>query len=110
MKLSKVKCPNCGAEIDIDDILAQDIKAQVVAEEHEKHSKELEKIKIQAEKAANDQLAAKLELAEQKKNQQLVNRTPFSLHKIKSICHNYLWRCFLHGKERSKVSTVHRSI
>ena len=71
MKLSKVKCPNCGAEIDIDDILAQDIKAQVVAEEHEKHNKELEKIKIQAEKAANDQLAAKLELAERKKNQEL---------------------------------------
>ena len=69
--MSKVKCPNCGAEIDIDDILAQDIKAQVVVEEHEKHNKELEKIKIQAEKAANDQLAAKLELAEQKKNQEL---------------------------------------
>ncbi len=51
--------------------MAQDIKAQVVAEEHEKHNTELEKIKIQAEKAANDQLAAKLELAEQKKNQEL---------------------------------------
>lgn len=69
--MSKVKCPNCGTEIDIDDILSKDIKAQVIAEEHEKHTKELERVKTQAEEFANEQLKSRLELAEQKKNQEL---------------------------------------
>ena len=69
--MTKVKCPNCGTEIDVDDILAQGIKEKVVSEERERHNKELDKIKDQAEKDAADQLVAKLELAEQKKNQEL---------------------------------------
>lgn len=69
--MSKVKCPNCGAEIDVDDILAKDVKAQVIAEEHAKHELELEKVKKQAEETANQQLQSRLELAEQKKNQEL---------------------------------------
>lgn len=28
--MSKVKCPNCGVEIDVDDILAKDVKAYVI--------------------------------------------------------------------------------
>ncbi|HEY0222524.1 MAG TPA: DUF2130 domain-containing protein [Lactovum miscens] len=69
--MSKVKCPNCGAEIDVDDILAKDVKAQVIAEEHAKHELELEKVKKQAEESANQQLQSRLELVEQKKNQEL---------------------------------------
>lgn len=69
--MSKVKCPNCGAEIDVDDILAKDVKAQVIAEEHAKHELDLEKVKKQAEETANQQLQSRLELVEQKKNQEL---------------------------------------
>ena len=69
--MSKVKCPNCSAEIDVDDILARDVKAQVIAEEHAKHEKEIEAVKKQAEDIANDRLKAKLEFVEQKKNQEL---------------------------------------
>lgn len=53
--MTKVKCPNCGTEIDVDDILAQGIKEKVVSEERERHNKELDKIKDQAEKDAADQ-------------------------------------------------------
>ncbi len=37
--MSKVKCPNCGTEIDVDDIITKDIKSQVIVEEQVRHLK-----------------------------------------------------------------------
>ena len=69
--MNEVKCPTCGTKIDIDDILSKDIEARILAEEHKKHETEIAKIKEQAAELANDQLKAKLELAEEKNKQAL---------------------------------------
>lgn len=69
--MNEIKCPKCGTVIDIDDILAKDIEARVIAEEHKKHEAELVQVKTQAAELANQQLAAKLEIAEEKKKQEL---------------------------------------
>lgn len=69
--MNEIKCPKCGTLIDIDDILAKDIQARVIAEEHKKHEAEIAKVKSQAVEAANKQLIAKLELAEENKKQEL---------------------------------------
>lgn len=69
--MNEIKCPKCGTLIDIDDILAKDIQARVIAEEHKKHEAEIAKVKSEAVEAANKQLTAKLELAEENKKQEL---------------------------------------
>lgn len=69
--MNEIKCPKCGTAIDIDDILAKDIEARVIAEEHKKHEAEIAKVKSLAAEAANKQLAAKLELADEQKKQEL---------------------------------------
>lgn len=69
--MNEIKCPHCGKPIDIDDILSKDIEARILAEEHKKHAAEIAKIKEQAADLANQQLKAKLELAEEKNKQAL---------------------------------------
>lgn len=69
--MNEIKCPDCGRKIDIDDILAKDIRAEVIASEHKKHEAEIAKVKEQASEFANEQLRAKLEIAETKKAQEL---------------------------------------
>jgi len=70
-QMSTINCPSCSTSIDIDDILSKDIKAQVIAEEHKKHAAELAHVKQQAEEMAEEELKAKLDLAEQKKLREL---------------------------------------
>jgi hypothetical protein len=69
--MNEIKCPDCGRKIDIDDILAKDIRAEVIADEHKKHEAEIARVKAQASEFANEQLQAKLEIAETKKAQEL---------------------------------------
>lgn len=69
--MDKIKCPHCGEPIDIDDILSKDIETRILAEEHKKHEAEIAKVKQQAAELANEQLKAKLDLAEEKKKQEL---------------------------------------
>jgi hypothetical protein len=69
--MNEIKCPKCGTVIDIDDILAKDIEARVIAKEHKKHETELAKVKKQAAEVANEQLNAKLKLIEEKSKQSL---------------------------------------
>ncbi len=69
--MNEIKCPHCGKPIDIDDILSKDIETRILAEEHRKHEAEIAKVKRQAAELANEQLKAKLDLAEEKKQQEL---------------------------------------
>lgn len=69
--MNEIKCPHCGKPVDIDDILSKDIETRILAEEHKKHEAEIAKVKQQAVELANEQLKAKLDLAEEKKHQEL---------------------------------------
>jgi hypothetical protein len=69
--MNEIKCPHCTKPISIDDILAKDIESRILTEEHKKHVAELVRVKEQAVELANQQLEAKLELADEKKNQEL---------------------------------------
>jgi len=69
--VNQIKCPNCGTVIDIDDALSKDIESRIVAEEHKKHEVEIAKVKARADELANEQLQAKLALAEEKNKQVL---------------------------------------
>lgn len=69
--MNEIKCPHCGKPIDIDDVLSKDVEARILAEEHKKHAAEIVKIKEQAAELANQQLTARLELAEEKSKQTL---------------------------------------
>ena len=69
--MNQIKCPKCGEPIDIDDVLSKDIETRIIAEEHKKHEMEIARVKEQAAELANQQLSAKLEIAEEKKRQEL---------------------------------------
>lgn len=69
--MNQIKCPKCGEPIDIDDVLSKDIETRIIAEEHRKHEMEIARVKEQAAELANQQLNAKLEIAEEKKRQEL---------------------------------------
>lgn len=69
--MNEIKCPQCGTAINIDEVLAKNIESRIVAEEHKKHEAEIMRVKAQAEELANEQLKAKLELADEKNKQEL---------------------------------------
>lgn len=69
--MSEVKCPQCGTAIDIDEVLAKNIESRILAEEHKKHEYEIARIKAQAAELANEQLKARLKLADEKSKQEL---------------------------------------
>lgn len=69
--MNEIKCPHCGKPIDIDDVLSKDIETRIIAEEHKKHEVEIAKVKQQATEYANEQLKAKIDIAEEKKKQEL---------------------------------------
>lgn len=69
--MNQIKCPKCGEPIDIDDVLSKDIETRIIAEEHKKHEMEIARVKEQAAELANQQLNAKLEIAEEEKRQEL---------------------------------------
>jgi hypothetical protein len=69
--MNQIKCPKCGKPIDIDDVLSKDIETRIIAEEHKKHEMEIARVKEQAAELANQHLNAKLEIAEEKKRQEL---------------------------------------
>ncbi|NCU31137.1 DUF2130 domain-containing protein [Candidatus Saccharibacteria bacterium] len=69
--MNEITCDKCGNKINIDKALAGQIEARIIADEHKKHEEEIARVKEQAAEFANDQLKAKLELADQKKNQEI---------------------------------------
>ena len=69
--MNTITCPHCGNQVEIDKALEGQIEARVLAAEHKKHELELTRVKEQAAAFANDQLKAKLEMAEQKSRQAL---------------------------------------
>jgi hypothetical protein len=63
--MSTITCKNCGEEIEISAALQGQIEAQVLAAEHKKHEAEIVKIKADAAKSAEKQLAGAKELLAQ---------------------------------------------
>ncbi len=51
---TKIKCKNCGAEIEISEALQHQIQEQVLATERSKHQKELEEVAKKAEQNARE--------------------------------------------------------
>ena len=69
--MNTVTCPHCGNPVEIDKALEGQIEARVLEAEHKKHEAELARVKEQAATLANEQLKARLELADQKSRQAL---------------------------------------
>ena len=67
--MTEINCPQCGARIELDAVLEKDIEARVVAAEHERHQAELDRVRSEATSDAAREMAAKLELAEARRRQ-----------------------------------------
>lgn len=60
--INTIKCKICGNEIEITEALKHQIEEEILASERVKHSQELEEVKKQAEKIANEKAVSKFDL------------------------------------------------
>lgn len=59
--MNTIKCPHCNQEFELSEALTKDIESTVIAAEHEKHLKELEDVKREAEQKAKADAESKLD-------------------------------------------------
>ncbi len=60
--MNKIKCKNCGTEIEVSEALRHDVEEQIIDAERQKHKKELNDVKVKAEQDAIQKIGKDFEL------------------------------------------------
>jgi len=61
-----IKCPSCGADVEIDAALQERVRSDVLTEEHERHAADLQRVRVELAKENEAALAAASEAAEKR--------------------------------------------